>query len=40
MCGIFGNFSNKFIQDIQERNNSLNLAANLLYHRGPDDNGL
>jgi hypothetical protein len=40
MCGIFGNFSNKFTQDIQEKNNSLKLAANLLYHRGPDDSGI
>jgi asparagine synthase (glutamine-hydrolysing) len=40
MCGIFGNFSNKFNQDIQEKNNSLKLAANLLYHRGPDDSGI
>jgi len=40
MCGIFGYFSNKFTQDIQEQNNRLKLAANSLYHRGPDDNGL
>jgi asparagine synthase (glutamine-hydrolysing) len=40
MCGIFGQFSNKFTQDIQEQNNRLKLAANSLYHRGPDDNGL
>ena len=40
MCGIFGHFLNKFTQDIQERNNYLKLAADSLYHRGPDDNGL
>ena len=40
MCGIFGHFSDNFIQDIQEQNNRLNLAINSLYHRGPDDNGL
>jgi asparagine synthase (glutamine-hydrolysing) len=40
MCGIFGYFSNKFTQDIQEQNNRLKLAADSLYHRGPDDNGL
>ena len=40
MCGIFGHFSNKFTQDIQEQNNRLKLAADSLYHRGPDDNGL
>ena len=40
MCGIFGHFLNKFTQDIQERNNCLKLAADSLYHRGPDDNGL
>jgi len=40
MCGIFGHFSNKFTQDIQKQNNRLKLVADLLYHRGPDDNGL
>jgi asparagine synthase (glutamine-hydrolysing) len=40
MCGIFGHFSNKSTQDIQEQNNILKLAADSLYHRGPDDNGL
>ena len=40
MCGIFGRFLNKFTQDIQEQNNCLKLAADSLYHRGPDDNGL
>ena len=40
MCGIFGHFSNKFPQDIQKQNNGLKLVADLLYHRGPDDNGL
>lgn len=40
MCGIFGHFSNKFTKDIQEQNNRLKLAADSLYHRGPDDNGL
>ena len=40
MCGIFGHFSNKFTQDIQEQNNRLKSATDSLYHRGPDDNGL
>jgi asparagine synthase (glutamine-hydrolysing) len=40
MCGIFGHFSNKSTQDIQEQNNILKLAVDSLYHRGPDDNGL
>jgi asparagine synthase (glutamine-hydrolysing) len=40
MCGIFGYFSNNFIQNIEEQNYRIHLAKNSLYHRGPDDNGL